>query len=274
MPWFEGRAGAVVKSNNEQQGDMTSRFVLFTTQRSGSTWTIDMLNSHPAVIAYSELFLEGGEGTPTWGGAKDVVFWNTHLARERAKSRETHARQILFEYLDSLYALRDGISSVGFKLMYGQAGAEPSLIDYMASRRVLVVHLIRTNYLDVLLSKETAVARDVFHSRTEAEVPQLAVILETSDLLRRLSRQAQEVQDAEALLARLSLPRIEIAYEDLLSGESSFNAVLTFLGVEPDAASLKSPLRKMNTRSHEELLVNYQDVRKTLQGTPFRNLLR
>jgi LPS sulfotransferase NodH len=33
------------------------KFIILTTQRSGSTWLTDLLNNHPHVRCYSELFL-------------------------------------------------------------------------------------------------------------------------------------------------------------------------------------------------------------------------
>ena len=62
------------------------KFVMLTTQRSGSTWVIDMLNSHPRVVAYSELFLETSKERPVWGGAKDVLLYNADRRRHGGHS--------------------------------------------------------------------------------------------------------------------------------------------------------------------------------------------
>gem|GEM_PF-3850238 len=50
------------------------KFVVLTTQRSGFTWVIEMLNSHPCVVTYSELFLETSKERPVWGGLKTFCF--------------------------------------------------------------------------------------------------------------------------------------------------------------------------------------------------------
>ena len=56
------------------------QFVVLSTQRSGSTWVVDMLNSHPRVVAYSELFMHGGEGHSAVGREKDLPYWQTFAA--------------------------------------------------------------------------------------------------------------------------------------------------------------------------------------------------
>src|SRR5688572_14677903 len=102
---------------------MITPFVLLSTQRSGSTWVVDMLNSHPAIAAYSELFLEGGRGTPSWGGGKDIVFWHTYIESKRAQADGDQTTDLLYEYLDDLYRPRAALRAIGFKLMYGDAAA-------------------------------------------------------------------------------------------------------------------------------------------------------
>ena len=59
-----------------------TNFVVLSTQRSGSTWVVDMLTSHPRVVAYSELFMHGGEGKPRWSGAQDLPYWQTYAQRQ------------------------------------------------------------------------------------------------------------------------------------------------------------------------------------------------
>ena len=42
-------------------------FVVFTSPRTGSSWLIDLLDSHPRIAAYAELFLPGDRSTPDYG---------------------------------------------------------------------------------------------------------------------------------------------------------------------------------------------------------------
>jgi LPS sulfotransferase NodH len=253
---------------------MICKFVLLSTQRSGSTWVIDMLNSHPAVIAYSELLLEGASGRPKWGGAKDRDFWNDYFETARARRPSMDRRDLLFEYLDSVYAARNDCRAIGFKLMYGQFGAFPELLDYMEERDVAVVPLIRENPVDVLLSKAIAVQRGVFHSRGEESPGVIKVSLNPGELLSRLHAHQTEVEQKRKTFSRSGLSYLEVFYEELMSDCGRFGAVLELLGAAPEDVPLTSCLRKLNKVPHSQSIENYEAVANVLHQTPFERFLR
>jgi hypothetical protein len=119
-----------------------ANFIVLSTQRSGSTWVVDMLNSHPRVLAYSELFMHGGEGKPKWGREQDLPYWQTYA---RGKHRITKPYW-LWRYLGQAYRERPGIDAVGFKLMYSQlTRISRPLMPALWLKRVRIIHLIRRN---------------------------------------------------------------------------------------------------------------------------------
>lgn len=248
-------------------------FILYSTQRSGSTWVVDMLNSHPEVRAYSELFLAGGRGRPQWGGSKDLVFWETYLQQRRTEAPKAGIDSLLFQYLDDLYRGSDQISAVGFKLMYGQAGAYPKIMEYASLHNVGIIHLIRRNYLDTLISKEIAAQRDLYHTRKGDPVQQTTVRLDAGDLVERLAAQEKEVEKAERRLRAQGARVLEVAYEDLRADTSGFAAMLGWLGVMNDGFSLQSTLQRIVQTPHYKVIKNYADVRRALEGTRFHQLL-
>jgi LPS sulfotransferase NodH len=250
-----------------------TRFVLLSTQRSGSTWVIDTLNSHPAVTAYGELFLQNGQGSPPWGG-RDMVFYETFLKQKRDEMNRPQRLNQFLQYLETVYSTRNGNEATGFKLMYGQQGAHGDLYPYIVLNRISVVHLIRRNYLDIILSKEAAVARDLFHAHIGEEVQHVKVHLNAGDLLNRLRQQERDVEKARERFSRFALPYMEVYYEDLISGNQGFGLMLDFLRVKQRTAELVSPLRKLNPVAHREIIENYESVEDLLKGTAYAGLLR
>ncbi len=215
-------------------------FAIVTTQRTGSTWLVDLLDSHPGIRCYSELFLERGEGVPAWGGAKDLMFWDAF--RERTGPD-------LGAYLDRI-ARRDGdVRAAGFKLMYGQAGAHPDLLPTLAVRGGRVVHLVRANLLDVHVSRMVAWSRDLYRSAGGTVPAPASVRLDASTLEADLDRMLAERRRAVERLASLGLDTHEVHYEDLVAGPAAIEQVVRFLGVEPTA--LGSPLQKLVRRPRE-----------------------
>ena len=244
-------------------------FVLLSTQRSGSTWMIDMLNSHPKVVAYSELFIGGGRGFPKWGGATDIPLWETYRDAHAGDAEEL----ILDRYLELLSGQRHD-QAAGFKLMYEQERAYPGILRYLAAHGGSILHLVRRNVLDVLISRETAAARDVYHVRRSHKLLPCRIRLDAATLIDRLTEQASQVEKASAGYRNMELPLMEVWYEELFTDRDCFSEVLGFLGVDPVVGKLSTSLKKINSESHHELIKNYAEVRETLCGTAFECLLR
>lgn len=250
-----------------------TRFVLLSTQRSGSTWVVDMLNSHPRVVAYTELFIHGASTRTKWAGEKDIDFWQVLVKQPGAPSGRFGRARLLWSYLGRVYRDRPDVDAVGFKLMYSQLRVARPLVPALVLKRVRIVHLVRRNALDIVLSKETGAARGSLHARAGEQVAAVKVSLPTDDLLERLRSHEQEIERARARLRRLRLPCLEVGYEDLVRDrEAGFARIFEFLGV-PAVAELSSSLQKLNPTSHEELIENYDDVRALLAGTPFESQL-
>jgi len=232
-----------------------------------------MLDSHPNIVTYGELLLQNGRGRPPFG-AQDMVFWESYRIEQKSQAGDGSGKELLYRYLDTVFETRAGISATGFKLMYGQFGAYPDLHDYMLSNRVHIAHLIRRNYLDVIISKEVAAARDVYHVRLEDKTTPPTIRLDRSKLLDQLARQEKVIQDASKRFSRLGLPYTDVFHEDLQSDQSNFDTLLEFLHVESSEIRLTSQLRKIITARHNEVIENYSQVKKTLAGTRFSNLLK
>jgi len=250
-----------------------TKFVVLSTQRSGSTWVVDMLNSHPRVLAQSELFMHGGEGRPKWGGERDLLYWQTFIG-DKGGGRLVRPYW-LWHYLGRAFAARPGVEAVGFKLMYSQLTriAKP-LMPALWLKRARIIHLIRRNALDVVLSKEAGEARrGVLHARDGQDVEAVRIRLSTDDLLERMTAHDRAVAGARVRFKRVGVPYHEVVYEDLVENErDGFGSLFEFLGVQP--APVSSSLQKINPTAHEELIENYGEVREALEGTPFAGQLR
>jgi LPS sulfotransferase NodH len=248
-----------------------TNFVVLSTQRSGSTWVVDMLTSHPRVVAYSELFMHGGEGKPKWGAENDLPYWQTYI---QDKGGRRPARPYwLWHYLGEAFRERPGIDAVGFKLMYSQlTRISRPLMPALWLKRVRIIHLIRRNALDVVLSKEAGAARGGrLHARDGNHVERVRLRLDIDDLLRRMTLHERAIAGARVRFKRVGLPYREVVYEDLAEDENAFASLFDFLGVEP--APVSSSLQKLNPTAHEELIENYGEVREALEGTEFAPLL-
>lgn len=255
---------------------MLTKFFLLSTYRSGSTWLIDLLNSHPAVVAYEELFLDDDEAIPRWAGERSVVRWHAYRESMLRRDGTKGPFGLGFKYLDTVLSEhdRDRLGASGLKVMYKQwFMTHRFTLAYAALRRVKILHLVRKNLLDTFVSEKCARLRGQFHSYRDVE--QVSIFVDTDELMQWLRRQEKKVAMARSALFMLGLPTLEVTYESLLTeGESCFPRVLGFLGVDSRGASLQSRLRKLNRQPHHRTIKNYDDVRSALGRTRFAPLLQ
>lgn len=244
-------------------------FFVIAKQRSGSTWLMDLLNSHPEVMGLNELFMYDVYGSMPVLTNDEIPSWCSWSATHPVSGRLEQTRNY-FRYLDEVVLRdRDGITAPGVKVMYNQATSALGVIAYIQQRGVRLIHLIRRNHLAAIVSAEAVKARSVAHANTD--VAAVRIELEPESLLFRLNQRRGEVQQATAFFQSLGTPYVEVFYEDLLEKPETARVLLPFLGVAD--SELASGLRKLNPRRVADSLSNADAVGDVLRGTAFADLL-
>lgn len=238
------------------------KFIVLSTQRSGSSYLGALLNSHPRISACEEIFMPKNEN--------DISYRTYRTASlKRRISHVLARRKLIFAYLDELVDMQGDVDAFGFKLMYGQARRYPEVVDWCKDYQVRVVHLIRRNTLKMIVSREIARKRGVYLSMRSLKP--IKVVLNTKRL-------ALELESLESMVDKYrkvfrSNCYLDVEYEQLISNcDGETNRILRFLGIEPDGP-LRSKLVKTSSDSLMELVENYQHVCATLRGTPYEILL-
>jgi LPS sulfotransferase NodH len=242
-------------------------FVVLTTNRSGSEWVISTLNSIPHVYAQGELFLPRPR-------VKERR-WDSDFARPRfieIKPEGLPFRPFsVFSYLDRLYSAPE---IVGFKLMYAQLGLYPEILPYLIVHGIRVVHLVRKNHLDVLLSFAVKAKLGKAHLLAGQSKPSdLSINLETKDLIKKLERLELKQNAARKLLRVFRMRHMEVAYEDLLRDPDHYSLIWDFLSIQPGRELPQSTLVKIRKGGHREVISNYDEVKQCLAYSKFAQLL-
>ena len=255
--------------DRERLSTQPIRFVLLSTQRSGSTWVVDMLNSHPHVTCYGALFLPEGRG-PQPAGAQMPYFYD--LIEQEGTSRIQQPYRG-WRFVNSVFRTTQGGKAVGFKLMYSQFKYVPWLLLYLTLKRVRVVHLVRSNKLDHVISAESARLRGQFHQRAGEHVENPPVRLDPNKILDRLLWEETKIERARRILSILRVPVHEVTYEHLVQTPARYDDILGFLGTDPNQGELTTSFRKWNRRGYEESVANFEELRAALSGTRYAALL-
>jgi LPS sulfotransferase NodH len=247
--------------------DHQARFVVFTTQRTGSTWLMSVLNNVDGVSGQGELFLPRPRSQERrWDS--DFAWPRYVESRERLGSRRPFS---VFRYLTALY---ESPGSVGFKLMYSQLKSFPEILPFLVREKIDVIHLVRRNHIDVLIS--FALKRQIgrAHVLSAAERPEdESVELDTRSLVRNIRRLEMKQNLGRATLRVARLRHLEVAYEDLVKDPLRFQALLDFMHIPFDGGPPESAILKTRTGSQRDVLANYDDVRRVLAGSRFSSLL-
>jgi LPS sulfotransferase NodH len=240
-------------------------FVVLTTQRSGSVWLMSTLNSLKDVTAHGELLLPRSR-------SRDLR-WDSDFARPRyIESGLRSPRPFsLFSYLNGLYRTP---GTVGFKLMYSQLRRYPETLAYLIARRIRVVHLVRENHLDVLISHAVKARLGRAHLLAGDDRPEeVRVELEVGSLLQRMERLQTKQKLARWLLAWSGLSHLEVAYEDMVRERRRFRDITDFLRIDSVPANLTSGVVRIRRGGQAETVLNFDEVRSILVGSKFAQLV-
>lgn len=260
---------------------MSKGFIILAAFRSGSTWLVDVLNHIEGVHAFGELFAVPPKRAGTEALTKEQSVKTTRYLEQTIRAYplyydEAQGRRIrpfsTFSYLQEFYA-RAG--NAGFKLMYTQLAHHPEIWAFVRLHGIDVLHLVRSNHLDVIISREMRKATKTTHRVAGAEdVKPTQVTLETGMLVKRMKSLQRNVDLARRLIRISGVRALEIRYEDLVRDASCFEPIWAFLDINALKSPPQSKLVKLVRTSYEQSIANYDEVHRALQGSEFARLLQ
>ncbi len=212
--------------------------VIWTTQRSGSTWLCQMLNQHSSFRCFGEVYHPDPVACNVTGPSEllpDMRF---------CEFEGTHG-----QYHQHLAKLAGG--PYGIKVMYNVAS-----LRMLAALRgeARFVHLLR-DPLDSCLSQEVLDHTEIAHSEEEFAIAPFAV--DVARFKRRL-RKAQRRQRRAKLIAR-GYPAIEVRYENLSEDpQKELNRIFAFLGLPAETLGVGS-IKKIRA-DYRGVIENYSDL--------------
>lgn len=245
-------------------------FIVITTQRTGSSWLMDRLNNIPGTEGHMELFYHSPRREPPRAGRNDYPRF--------VESRDAAARGrrplAVFRYLRGLYGRR---SATGFKMMYSQLREYPEVLAYVALHRLPVVHLVRNNHLDVLISEEIARITGRSHNTVKeagGRQKPASVVLDPASVLSGVQRLQKKQQLMRRTLQLLPNAVQEVSYESLCEREETFASLCRFLRIDPELGAAESALVKRQKAPRSEVVGNYDQVRAVLEANGLAHLLK
>ena len=249
-------------------------FVILGHARCGSNLLMRMLGEHPEVRVSGEVLRPDvltGE-TDGWGwAALNLAAWAGHARKPYAQGQDG------YEYLDRTVfgpPWAEGIRASGCKLFYDQGRWDDSVLtawDYVLQSDVRVIHLIRRNLLDSLISREIAERTNswiqLIEHGSEGAPPLPPFRLEAEECHRYFDRIGSWRAWAAAMLPGSRVLTLE--YERDLCAEYARTAVTTqrFLGLTSRGS--KPGMHKQQMLPPSRQLTNYDELGRYFRLTPY-----
>jgi len=247
----------------QQQESSRVRAIILTTQRSGSTFLVDCLRSHPEVECAGEI-LNGQPDNPR--PAYRGPFRQTLKALRILRTGAWRAGNFMDAYF------KRGSARVRcFKAMYNQL-ARPFAKRYLVENEdIRVIHLRRHNLLKVHVSTLLMNERKQLQATSETETVWIRVNPRAAIASMRMARERYESYDR----AFERHPRLQVSYENLIDRngitEDARCRICAFLGIAQ--LPMASPLVKLNPESLREMVTNYDELAEAISRTEFASML-
>ena len=255
----------VQKSRSTQK--KIQKFIILTTQRSGSTWLMDMLDNYPKIKVYNELFLNM-DNKSKWADPHQPIFYNYAKTAPGKRPWQT------IKYLKNLYTYDGEYDVIGFKLMYDHLFRKPEILVNLISEGYKIVHLVRKNPIDVMVSY--AIAKQNKQFFTEQEVENKKLHLDPQSFKKDVQKQDFKVSLAGIITRIIPNSVLNITYDDLRQNkDGTLDAIAQFLNVANTQQTTggESTLKKINQQSHQEVIENYAEIKQIFKGTKFAQYL-
>jgi Sulfotransferase family len=246
----------------QSSGDRV-RAIILTTQRTGSTFLVECLRSHPDIESSGEI-LNGDPDLPQpayRGPFKDVV---------KAFRYASSGAWLADRWIRDFYA-RGSAKVRCFKAMYNQLARPFAMRFFDENPDVKVMHLRRHNLLKVHVSTLLMSKRRFVQTRRPTDAVWLRVDPARAIASMRATRSVQERFDK----AFERHPRLQLAYESLFDGQflqaDSSRAICAFLGVP--YSPMQSKLMKLNPEALRDMVTNYDELSAAVSKTEFADML-
>lgn len=245
-----------------------NKFLILSSQRSGSTFFRKYIDSHSEIDCRGEIFIRK-QSDAFVAGEKYHLYCSEYLHRRILSKIGAH-RLLAPVFIDEFYS--NGVSSFkakGFKLMYNQYKKHKISMNLLNKKNIKIIHFVRSNVLKRLISQELLLARGVAHSNKK--LPVLKIRINEKKLLKRLRMMVNEENHFRNVITNND--HIEVKYETFVRDKNEeIRKILKFLNIEK-FEELSTDLKKVNPNDLKKILVNYSEIKQIIAGTEFEEML-
>jgi LPS sulfotransferase NodH len=252
----------------------TDKFIILTHGRAGSTFLQQLLDSHPSITCYEEIFNVSNGNHESF-----YYFCKLHypklsyffLRGKISKSSLNFPLAFLVQqYLKHVYGAAQK-NKVGFKLIYDQMLYYRPLISWITENSIPVIHLHRNNYLKAAMSLIIARDTGVYVTSSGSLKKSQKITVSPTRLFHGVNNLWKDKLQCDLLMR--NNPSLTVNYEDLFDKQALIiQQIVDFLGISNPFFQTPD-IVKTNPEKISELVENYEEVRQAFIGTPWEKYL-
>jgi LPS sulfotransferase NodH len=242
--------------------NMLNKYVIFTTQRTGSSWLVDMLHNNNNIASYAELFrLNVNQDFPSYC-EKDIKLFNrwkvTYNPIFEFSRRKKQINELVLLNND-----KKNVTTFGCKIMYNQVNKNKQLLRNSFVFFDKFIHLKRRDHLRVAISHVFMEQTGVSHSDSDVDLEPIEVNI--SNIVYYLKVIKKEEKRMDSLLKKYAAEKYIVCYyEDLVESTNEVMAKIhEHIGVKHTHPA--SNFKKINNSDLNDMIINYDDLIFTLK---------
>ena len=261
--------------NLEDKNSKYKKYIILGTDRTGSSYLVELLKSHPSVISFSELFMYSRS------------FFNyLGYPHPSDKTLLEYRNNNPIEFIENMVfkKYKTNIKAVGFKFFYYHAQdiELQKVWNYLKELDDLnVIHIKRKNLFHALVSSKVAlekgpskypdwvvseIKRLNLGSFPEKPLNENKIILniDYDECLNYFEKTKKEIEYYDNFFDKHN--KLEVYYEDIVENiEKECKLILSFLNL--NLSPLKTYAEKQIVEPMKELIDNYYELKKSFEGT-------
>jgi hypothetical protein len=234
-------------------GKKPEKFIVVSRGRSGTALLRGLLQSHLNIRMMGEQF----GGTRVWHSPKKSAY------AVLKPQYDNSPKQYLDDFVYGLGPIF--VHVAGWNLQYSQyyhwkhdQGFD--FIEYISDNQVKVVHLIRDNFVDTLLSNFLAIENDVWMKGDYAKPVKVSVERFHSGVA---------TYDRDVAFFKEQFPEACVVYYNQLLSEDTHRTLLEFLGVPVVPLNVDRNTVRQRSKSQAEMLLNFDEVKESFRDTKY-----
>lgn len=236
------------------------RFIILGWARTGSNFLRGLLNSHPQIVAFNEIFRD--YNTIDWG-----LPGYTSNSPKLLSLIQSDPIKFLETQLFRPFPLQ--ILAVGFKIFYYHAQDDgwQAMWPYLRDMKDLrIIHIKRRNLLKTFLSEQRAWKTGSWVDTSGRESNQASVTLDHDECLRQFTTMRDQERKFDDFFENCL--KIQVIYEDLAGDYvHEMERVQNFLGVTSE--TLKPSTFKQRKQPLSQAISNYDELKEAFKNTPW-----